>query len=380
MFPAANGSLRSCYRQVSKALRFFLRVSKSFEHTFHILRRGGVFLDCNERSKLLAPSVHVTCRNLRVYDYVSSQCYHHNVDLRDISLNPSSSLRIKPSHWSLLETTMTDRPENPTNFQPVDRPMAVSSKPKPIFGQPTPLSSPLFNSYSPWTRTRDSSTFDSSSSVSSLPIVNRSGNTKAGPPGLQAINRKHKQEQTEKLTLGESSFMTLTCAARAPWATQIQGDEEKPPERSSFVEEEARGGRIVGGKWHPAQSSLAKPLYDINHQAKGAQDHTEKEQGLPQGVIEKYFPPLRRTKPFHPEKYFPPLNAPTERPQERISAVPLVSTKQSTNAQQSCANCSKNKDITEFDRCARCQSSFYCDRECQKAHWNIHKEECIMPI
>ena len=36
-----------------------------------------------------------------------------------------------------------------------------------------------------------------------------------------------------------------------------------------------------------------------------------------------------------------------------------------------CGNCSEN-----LMRCSRCRSAQYCNRECQKTHWSIHKTEC----
>lgn len=70
-----------------------------------------------------------------------------------------------------------------------------------------------------------------------------------------------------------------------------------------------------------------------------------------------------------------------KRPQESVPAAPIVSAEQlSPNLKGTCANCSKNKAVTELHKCALCLSSLYCDRECQKAHWKIHKEECTMPI
>jgi hypothetical protein len=28
-------------------------------------------------------------------------------------------------------------------------------------------------------------------------------------------------------------------------------------------------------------------------------------------------------------------------------------------------------------RCSNCKCNYYCDKSCQKAHWKIHKKECI---
>lgn len=28
-------------------------------------------------------------------------------------------------------------------------------------------------------------------------------------------------------------------------------------------------------------------------------------------------------------------------------------------------------------KCSKCKSSFYCDRNCQKRDWKVHKQKCI---
>ena len=28
------------------------------------------------------------------------------------------------------------------------------------------------------------------------------------------------------------------------------------------------------------------------------------------------------------------------------------------------------------NRCSRCKQVWYCSRECQKAHWKVHKPDC----
>jgi len=38
-----------------------------------------------------------------------------------------------------------------------------------------------------------------------------------------------------------------------------------------------------------------------------------------------------------------------------------------------CAQCGQ---AAATARCTRCKTVFYCDRECQKAHWKTHKKEC----
>jgi splicing suppressor protein 51 len=42
----------------------------------------------------------------------------------------------------------------------------------------------------------------------------------------------------------------------------------------------------------------------------------------------------------------------------------------------SCSSCSKDETSNVLKACAKCQSAFYCNRECQKSHWKVHKKEC----
>jgi hypothetical protein len=42
-----------------------------------------------------------------------------------------------------------------------------------------------------------------------------------------------------------------------------------------------------------------------------------------------------------------------------------------------CRKCKKSDDASEqFKQCSRCKVTYYCNRDCQKAHWKIHKKEC----
>ena len=44
---------------------------------------------------------------------------------------------------------------------------------------------------------------------------------------------------------------------------------------------------------------------------------------------------------------------------------------------KSCANCDKaDNPETPFKRCSRCQTSYYCSKDCQKADWKEHKKSC----
>jgi splicing suppressor protein 51 len=48
------------------------------------------------------------------------------------------------------------------------------------------------------------------------------------------------------------------------------------------------------------------------------------------------------------------------------------------NVKPDCANCAKTQadpNIT-LKRCAKCQTTYYCSRECQKADWKVHKRVC----
>ena len=44
----------------------------------------------------------------------------------------------------------------------------------------------------------------------------------------------------------------------------------------------------------------------------------------------------------------------------------------------SCANCSKVQEdgATPLQRCARCRTTHYCSKDCQKADWKNHKKNC----
>jgi hypothetical protein len=41
---------------------------------------------------------------------------------------------------------------------------------------------------------------------------------------------------------------------------------------------------------------------------------------------------------------------------------------------ESCSSCYKAEQ--ELLRCARCQEAFYCNKDCQKDHWPVHKKRC----
>ena len=46
-------------------------------------------------------------------------------------------------------------------------------------------------------------------------------------------------------------------------------------------------------------------------------------------------------------------------------------------ALQVCAKCgAKEAAMAQFKKCTMCKVTFYCGRECQKAHWKVHKKTC----
>ncbi|KAH9904077.1 hypothetical protein F4778DRAFT_790403 [Xylariomycetidae sp. FL2044] len=47
----------------------------------------------------------------------------------------------------------------------------------------------------------------------------------------------------------------------------------------------------------------------------------------------------------------------------------------------SCFNCGKIKDDIghALSSCSRCKGAWYCDRDCQKKHWKLHKPNCVPP-
>ncbi|KAL6883163.1 hypothetical protein HDV57DRAFT_495578 [Trichoderma longibrachiatum] len=42
----------------------------------------------------------------------------------------------------------------------------------------------------------------------------------------------------------------------------------------------------------------------------------------------------------------------------------------------SCQNCSKSQPEVTLKKCAKCQTTPYCSRDCQKADWKQHKKVC----
>lgn len=46
-------------------------------------------------------------------------------------------------------------------------------------------------------------------------------------------------------------------------------------------------------------------------------------------------------------------------------------------ALNTCGNCGmEEKALAQFPGCSVCKKTYYCGKECQKAHWKIHKNDC----
>jgi MYND finger len=54
-------------------------------------------------------------------------------------------------------------------------------------------------------------------------------------------------------------------------------------------------------------------------------------------------------------------------------AVAAAESSKNGQGEPACFQCGKT---TEVKRCANCQSAWYCSRDCQKAHWKVHKRTC----
>lgn len=41
-----------------------------------------------------------------------------------------------------------------------------------------------------------------------------------------------------------------------------------------------------------------------------------------------------------------------------------------------CEQCGNKQEVEDLKRCTRCYLAFYCNSQCQRAHWEIHKLRC----
>ncbi len=42
-----------------------------------------------------------------------------------------------------------------------------------------------------------------------------------------------------------------------------------------------------------------------------------------------------------------------------------------------CNACEEEMPLEKLQRCSRCMKVYYCNKECQRNDWLIHKEKCI---
>lgn len=61
----------------------------------------------------------------------------------------------------------------------------------------------------------------------------------------------------------------------------------------------------------------------------------------------------------------------------------LARTIMDRNAPLSCDHCgepeSKDPEAKKLLRCGKCKTEKYCDKQCQKNDWKIHKKHCFTP-
>ncbi len=62
--------------------------------------------------------------------------------------------------------------------------------------------------------------------------------------------------------------------------------------------------------------------------------------------------------------------------QQKVSDPGSVILAQGESASESLHPCAHCTQPGACQRCKRCGVAEYCDRQCQKAHWPVHKETC----
>lgn len=68
-----------------------------------------------------------------------------------------------------------------------------------------------------------------------------------------------------------------------------------------------------------------------------------------------------------------PENSPPNHPQNNQPPAPRPNSLRSDIVQKICGSCNKENAKS---KCGRCQSIYYCNAECQKRHWPVHKVGC----
>ena len=69
--------------------------------------------------------------------------------------------------------------------------------------------------------------------------------------------------------------------------------------------------------------------------------------------------------------------------QSRNSVVPTITMMSiqpgSLPPQRVCSSCGQAEGEHRLKTCAKCNTVLYCSRDCQTAHWKVHKKECRKP-
>ena len=62
----------------------------------------------------------------------------------------------------------------------------------------------------------------------------------------------------------------------------------------------------------------------------------------------------------------------------RVAIAELEATEGTVESSQKCANCGKPKAMVgKLKRCSGCYMTRYCSTDCQRLHWQKHKQECL---